>query len=74
MGGRVGDQSAPALKRTFPSRSFPNSDWLKTQAVTFLITISGRNGLPFPRDPSQNYFSFFLTTILVSISRTILLR
>ena len=73
MGGRVGDQSAPALK-DLSFTIVPKQRLVENPGGNIFGTISGRNGLPFPRDPSQNYFSFFLTTILVSISRTILLR
>jgi len=55
MGGRPGDQSAPVIK----DMSFtvvPKQRLVENPGGNIFGTISGRNGLPFPRDPSQNYF------------------
>ena len=55
MGGRVGDQSAPALK-DLSFTIVPKQRLVENPGGNIFGTISGRNGLPFPRDPSQNYF------------------
>lgn len=55
MGGRAGDQSAPVLK----DMSFtivPKQKKIENPGGNIFGSISGRNGLAFPRDPSQNYF------------------
>jgi len=55
MGGRPGDQSAPACKDiSFTIK--PKQRTIENPGGNIFGTISGRNGLAFPRDPSQNYF------------------
>lgn len=55
LGGRPNDQSAPAVKDlSFTIK--PKQKLVENPGGNIFGTISGRNGLAFPRDPSQNYF------------------
>jgi len=55
MGGRVGDQSVPDTRDlSFTIR--PKQRLIENPGGNIFGSISGRNGLPYPRDPSQNYF------------------
>jgi len=55
MGGREGDQSAP-VHRDMSFTIVPKQKKIENPGGNIFGSISGRNGLPFPRDPSQNYF------------------
>lgn len=55
MGGRPGDQSTPDTK-DLSFTIVPKQRLIENPGGNIFGSISGRNGLPFPRDPSQNYF------------------
>lgn len=55
MGGRAGDQSAP-VHRDMSFTIVPKNKKIENPGGNIFGAVSGRNGLEFPRDPSQNYF------------------